>query len=147
LPPLAAEESAFAQAEGHVEEEQVTPSIEPAVEVNDQADAPSLLERAMDNAAANPDGTNFNEKFGSTNMGDSVGEPLNTYNPDDDNGDGEAYDASLFAGVDVVSTKLDLAKAYIDMGDQDGARSILGEVVAEGTDDQQKEAQALIDQL
>ena len=33
------------------------------------------------------------------------------------------------------------------MGDADGARSILAEVVAEGADDQQKEAQALIDQL
>ena len=31
-----------------------------------------------------------------------------------------------------VGTKLDLARAYMDMGDPDGARSILEEVLAEG---------------
>lgn len=59
----------------------------------------------------------------------------------------EGYDTSLFAGVDVVATKLDLAKAYLDMGDHDGARSILGEVVSEGNDEQKREAQELIGQL
>ncbi|NOX28313.1 MAG: hypothetical protein GXP21_09060 [Gammaproteobacteria bacterium] len=108
-------------------------------------EAPSLLERAMDNASTNNDEADFNEKFGSTNVGDSIGEPLATYNADDD--DGEGYDPSLFAGVDVVSTKLDLAKAYIDMGDQEGARSILSEVVTEGNDEQKSEAKELIDQL
>jgi pilus assembly protein FimV len=46
-----------------------------------------------------------------------------------------------------VGTKLDLARAYIDMGDPDGARSILGEVVEEGDDGQRQEAQKLIDEL
>ena len=46
-----------------------------------------------------------------------------------------------------MATKLDLAKAYIDMGDPDGARSILDEVLAEGNDDQKTEAQDLIQQL
>lgn len=110
------------------------------------AEGLSLLERAMDNAEKHPELTDFNEKFGSPNVGDSIGEPLGTYNADE-GGESEGYDPSLFAGVDVVSTKLDLAKAYIDMGDQDGARSILSEVVAEGTDEQQSEAQELIDQL
>ncbi|MCK7494742.1 MAG: hypothetical protein MZW92_29140 [Comamonadaceae bacterium] len=36
-------------------------------------------------------------------------------------------------GWDETATKLDLAKAYIDMGDSEGARSILDEVLAEGT--------------
>ena len=31
-----------------------------------------------------------------------------------------------------VGTKLDLARAYIDMGDPEGARSILEEVLDEG---------------
>ncbi len=48
---------------------------------------------------------------------------------------------------DMVGTKLDLAKAYIDMGDQDGARSILGEVVQEGDDDQREEAEQLMQQI
>ena len=32
-----------------------------------------------------------------------------------------------------VGTKLDLARAYMDMGDPDGARSILNEVLQEGS--------------
>ena len=48
---------------------------------------------------------------------------------------------------DTASTKLDLARAYIDMGDQDGARDILNEVVAEGNADQQKRAQAMLEEL
>ena len=46
-----------------------------------------------------------------------------------------------------VGTKLDLARAYMDMGDPDGARSILEEVLEEGDDGQQKEAQGIIDTL
>ena len=46
-----------------------------------------------------------------------------------------------------VGTKLDLARAYVDMGDSDGARSILEEVLEEGDDVQQKEAQGIIDAL
>ena len=46
-----------------------------------------------------------------------------------------------------VGTKLDLARAYIDMGDPEGARSILEEVLDEGDNGQQQEAQGLIDAL
>ena len=43
-----------------------------------------------------------------------------------------------------VGTKLDLARAYIDMGDPEGARSILEEVLSEGDSTQRDEAQSLI---
>ena len=46
-----------------------------------------------------------------------------------------------------VGTKLDLARAYVDMGDPGGARSILDEVLEEGNDQQKAEARALIDSL
>ena len=46
-----------------------------------------------------------------------------------------------------VGTKLDLARAYIDMGDPEGARSILEEVLDEGDNNQRREAQGLIDVL
>jgi pilus assembly protein FimV len=46
-----------------------------------------------------------------------------------------------------VGTKLDLARAYIDMGDPEGARSILEEVLDEGDAGQRREAQSLIDVL
>lgn len=48
---------------------------------------------------------------------------------------------------DEVATKLDLARAYIDMGDGDGAREILEEVLREGTEEQRKEAQDLLGRL
>jgi pilus assembly protein FimV len=46
-----------------------------------------------------------------------------------------------------VGTKLDLARAYMDMGDPDGARSILNEVLQEGSDSQRQEAQRLLDSI
>lgn len=46
-----------------------------------------------------------------------------------------------------VGTKLDLARAYVDMGDPGGARSILEEVLDEGDDSQKQQAQQLLDSL
>ena len=56
-------------------------------------------------------------------------------------------DLMLPDDVDEVSTKLDLARAFIDMGDAEGARSSLDEVLAEGNDEQKAEATTLIKQL
>ena len=52
--------------------------------------------------------------------------------------DGQWHDAA---------TKLDLAKAYQEMGDVEGAREILQEVLHEGDDQQKSEAQALLTKL
>ncbi len=46
-----------------------------------------------------------------------------------------------------VQTKFDLAKAYQEMGDKDGAREILQEVIKEGDAGQQAEAKKLLDSL
>lgn len=48
---------------------------------------------------------------------------------------------------DVIETKLDLAKAYIEMGDTEGAKNLLDEVKAEGTEAQQAEADKLLDDM
>jgi pilus assembly protein FimV len=48
---------------------------------------------------------------------------------------------------DDVATKLDLARAYVDMGDDDGARSILDEVITEGNTSQKGEAEKLLAEL
>jgi pilus assembly protein FimV len=45
---------------------------------------------------------------------------------------------------DDAATKLDLAKAYHEMGDKDGAKELLGEVLKEGSATQQAEAQKLL---
>ncbi len=52
-----------------------------------------------------------------------------------------------FGEVDEIGTKLDLAKAYVDMGDADGARSILEEVMEEGDAAQKKQAEELLTQI
>ncbi len=46
-----------------------------------------------------------------------------------------------------LSTKLDLARAYLDMGDEDGARQILEEVAAEGSEELQEEARDLLERI
>ncbi|MGH1463468.1 MAG: FimV/HubP family polar landmark protein [Neptuniibacter sp.] len=51
---------------------------------------------------------------------------------------------NLLEGADEVETKLDLARAYMDMEDFDGAKDILQEIVAEGSDEQKAEAESLI---
>ena len=56
-------------------------------------------------------------------------------------------DSALMTDIDEVGTKLDLAKAYIDMGDPEGARSILDEVLEEGNEQQKGEAQDLMQQM
>ena len=62
--------------------------------------------------------------------------------------DANADDAFDFLDEeDTASTKLDLARAYIDMGDDDGAREILAEVVQEGSVEQRKQADELLAKL
>jgi pilus assembly protein FimV len=60
--------------------------------------------------------------------------------------DDELGDLGVF-GDDAVATKLDLARAYMDMGDPDGARSMLEEVIGEGNAEQQNEARQLLSGL
>ena len=55
-----------------------------------------------------------------------------------------AAGAAPAAPTDDVATKLDLAKAYQEMGDKDGAKELLKEVVAEGSAAQKAEAQKLL---
>jgi len=57
---------------------------------------------------------------------------------------GDLHDARTMTEV---GTKLDLARAYVDMGDPSGARSILEEVLDEGDAGQRQQAQQLLDSL
>lgn len=67
------------------------------------------------------------------------------FNFEDSDDDEMDFDDAMGDDGDEIATKLDLARAYVDMGDADGANEILKEVVAEGNDEQKKEAQDLID--
>jgi len=62
-----------------------------------------------------------------------------------DAGDEEEFD--FLSDSDEVATKLDLARAYIDMGDIDGARDILQEVLQEGEAQQKEEANKLLSRI
>jgi pilus assembly protein FimV len=61
----------------------------------------------------------------------------------EDDGD----DLSEMVDGDEIATKLDLARAYVDMGDVDGARDILAEVLDSGTETQVREANELLRDL
>lgn len=56
-------------------------------------------------------------------------------------------DFDFLADSDENATKLDLAKAYIEMGDAEGARDILNEVIADGSASQKTEAKSLLAQV
>ncbi len=61
----------------------------------------------------------------------------------------EAFDEEMnfLSDDDEVGIKLDLARAYMDMGDNDGASDILDEVVEQGNEQQQAEARELMERL
>ena len=66
---------------------------------------------------------------------------LPAWQPSEGGGDFEMGEFS----DDPIDTKLDLARAYLDMGDADGARAMLEEVLAEGTQMQRDTARRLLD--
>ena len=61
--------------------------------------------------------------------------------------DDSGEELDFLSDADEASTKLDLARAYIDMGDRDGAKDILDEVMIEGNDNQKSEAKDLLTRL
>lgn len=95
------------------------------------------------NSGFTPDNNLVEDSAASTSNNESMDFNLDglDFGGSEDMGDGE------LASVDEVATKLDLARAYIDMGDPEGARSILDEVVLEGSDVQKIEAQEILVKL
>jgi pilus assembly protein FimV len=99
----------------------------------DEMDAPDAFAAELDDVNAELE-----------SLSNSIGEP--TFTEADaalDNDD----DFDFLSGTDEAATKLDLAQAYIDMGDSDGARDILNEVVSEGSAEQKSEAEEMLSRL
>jgi pilus assembly protein FimV len=107
--------------------------------------------RAIDDTAEQP-------RADSTGLGDVSGElsEVDFDIGDDDDAGADLEPTSVMTGrrrgpegptMTEVGTKLDLARAYVDMGDPDGARSILNEVLEEGDSAQRQEARRLLDDL
>ena len=65
--------------------------------------------------------------------------------PSEDPVETAGTDESIYgAETDPIDSKLDLARAYIDMGDEDGARPVLMDAIKEGDLAQQAEARELL---
>lgn len=60
---------------------------------------------------------------------------------------GNVVDIGEVSGGDEATTKLELARAYMDMGDPDGAKAMLEEVLGEGDTAQREEARRLLERL
>lgn len=56
-------------------------------------------------------------------------------------------DLDLEVGGDESNTQLELAQAYVDMGDESGAKDILAEVLNNGSDEQKQQANELLAKL
>ena len=75
-------------------------------------------------------------------------EPASSWHFDEPESAGQADDQGLGEfNDDPVDTKLDLARAYLDMGDADGARAMLDEVIKEGSQMQQDVVRWLLENL
>ncbi|MBX3651190.1 MAG: FimV family protein [Burkholderiales bacterium] len=98
-------------------------------------DAPAAAPAAETPAPAADAGLDFKIDVGDLNI--NLDEPATTAAPAADK-DSHWYD---------VQQKFDLAKAYQEMGDNDGAREILQEVLKEGDTEQKDQAQKLLSSL
>lgn len=105
------------------------------------ADEPILMPNVADEAAHEEADFAFDPMTGEFEPTIKVAQALSAPTAE------EAEDLEFLAGSDEISTKLDLARAYIDMGDREGAKDILDEVVVEGNDAQKAEARELISRL
>ncbi|HXN09931.1 MAG TPA: FimV/HubP family polar landmark protein, partial [Steroidobacteraceae bacterium] len=136
---------------------QIVTQIAPRPALAQDADtaATSRLD-ALDSHGVDLDVGEFGD-FSAASTGNGVDLDVGTASPDAEEGTYvrtqriSADDAPLPdlepATMSEVGTKLDLARAYMDMGDPEGARSILSEVLSEGSVSQKQEARRLIETL
>ena len=98
------------------------------------------LEEALD---ADTDGDDILEQTMAENLAIELEEnPTESFQPED-----MSEELSNAPTMTEVGTKLDLARAYVDMGDPGGAKSILEEVMEEGDNTQRQQAQQLLESL
>lgn len=109
------------------------PIKEPSISVSEQKITP-VNELSLD-SSLDFDSDDFDFSF------DLDEDSSGSNNPDDQ------FAVSDLTDMDELETKLDLAKAYVDMGDMGAARDIADEVLTKGTDAQKTAAQELLDDL
>ncbi len=91
------------------------------------------------------EGVDLNLDFGEDfDLDLSMNDDMNTENEEDiDIG----LDFDDLVSDDAIDTKLDLAKAYFEMGDIDGAKQMVVEIIEEGNDDQKAKAESLKNEI
>jgi pilus assembly protein FimV len=113
-------------------------------EEGDLLSSTSLLRVDLDELAAKVAGE---DRTAIVDLSEATGE-LPAIDLDDTEATGEIERIVSKVGGDItmseVGTKLDLARAYVDMGDPEGARSILEEVLKEGSPAHKQEAERLM---
>ena len=116
-----------------------TPQSEPPRKPKDENTDVEALEMDLDDLGVEA-GQPQTPENGAANLG---GDKDDAIDLDADLG----IDSDEFSVDDTPTSKLDLAKTYIDLGDMEGARTMLDEVLTEGADDQKREAEQLLAQL
>ena len=109
--------------------------------------APSAADDSSDDGDVDPLAAALDEVDAEADDGAGADDDLDlgSIEIDDSMFDADGDDAAAGGERDEASTKLDLAVAYEAMGDMDGAKEILDEVVAEGNDEQVAEAKKLLE--
>jgi len=119
--------------------------------VGDELTAGDLADLDLDFEGSDETGTEAAAPAADTGIGEEITFDLGDELPDLDLGEemgDEGLEGEAGGGEDdMVSTKLELAQAYLDMEDFEGARGILEEVLDEGGDAQKQQAQKLLDRI
>jgi pilus assembly protein FimV len=145
---------ASAGVEDTVQEPILERGSEPAqAQEGDLLSATAMLKvdlEALAEQVAGEGRTLIEEHSAIVDLSDATGE-LPAVDLDDIDATGELERIDSKVGGDItmseVGTKLDLARAYVDMGDPEGARSILEEVLKEGSAAHKQEAARLMSVL
>jgi pilus assembly protein FimV len=112
------------------------------------ADLDDLPNFESDTAEALPDLMEFSEQSIETNeLAEKQEEVSQSQEIDLDALAASDDEFDFLAGTDECATKLDLARAYFDMDDIDGAKELLREVITEGNDQQKQDARSLMDSM
>jgi pilus assembly protein FimV len=121
--------------------EEAEDSDNPAVAMTSAAVEAELTDNISHDLEMDPD-AEVDELLGSTDDDIELVEQRN-----DDEQDEILDRMNLLSDADEIETKLDLARAYIEMEDTEGARDILTEITSEGSDTQREEARKLLESL
>lgn len=106
------------------------------------------IEPTDKNVTPEPESTEIRVRPKEGSLHEAVAEILTTHNQiAEKNEVTDEVMGSDFAVEDEISSLLDLARAYSDMGDHENAKILIDRIIAEGNEIQRKDAQQLIEQL